>query len=93
MILCYFYNVEKCIYMEKLYQVYSVDFCFEDYAIDYRLIGAEDVDDVIAHLRPFVTYKKELKKIEEEKEWRIRKVEHLYTDTPYKILDSYGYIE
>lgn len=79
--------------MEKKYQVYSVDFCFEDYAIDYRLIGAEDVDDLIAHLLPFVTYKRELKKIENEREWRIKKIDHLYTDTPYMILDSYGYCE
>lgn len=79
--------------MEKMYQVYSIDTCFEQYAIDYILVGAEDEDDLIAHLNESVGYKKRREKIIKEKEWRIKKVEHLFTDTPYVVLDSYGYIE
>ena len=79
--------------MKKYYKVYSVDFNFEDYAMDYRLIGAENEDDLISHLGEFVDSKKRLEKIVKEKEWRIEEVKNLYTDVPYEILDSYGYME
>ena len=79
--------------MEKMYQVYSVDTCFTEYAMEYQLIGAESVDDLIAHLGDFIQYKKDRKRIENEREWRIREIPHLYTDVPYKGLDSFGYYE
>ena len=37
--------------MEKKYQVYSVDTCFEEYAMEYQLIGAESVEDLLLHLK------------------------------------------
>lgn len=79
--------------MEKKYQVYSVDTCFSEYAMEYQLVGAESVDDLITHLKDFIRYKKDRKRIENEREWRIREIPHLYTDVPYIGLDSYGYCE
>ena len=80
--------------MEKKYQVYSVDTCFEEYAMEYQLIGAESVEDLLLHLKDCKTVnKKAVNKIRKEAEWRIREIPHLYTDVPYIGLDSYGYCE
>ena len=79
--------------MEKMYKVYSVDTCFDSYAIDYILVGAEDEEDLISHLDKVVEDKKKCKRIIKEKEWRIKEIERLFTDRPHEVLACYGYIE
>ena len=80
--------------MEKKYQVYSVDTCFDCYAMEYQLIGAESVEDLLLHLKDCKTVSKRVVgRIKKESKWRIREIPHLYTDVPYIGLDSYGYYE
>ena len=80
-------------YMEKKYKVYSIDTCFDEYAIEFKLVGAESVDDLLSHLDTVVEYKRQVKKIVRDKDWRISEIPHLYTDTPYVVLDCYAYCE
>ena len=40
--------------MEKMYKVYRVDTCFDCYAMEYKLVGAEDEEDLIKHLDKIV---------------------------------------
>ena len=80
--------------MEKMYKVYRVDTYFDCYAMEYKLVGAEDEEDLIRILDKIVDYKKrDVKRIIKEKEWRIKEIEGLFTDRPHEILDCYGYYE
>lgn len=80
--------------MEKMYKVYRVDTCFDSYAMEYKLVGAESEEDLIRILDKIVDYNKRyVKKIVEEREWRIKEIEGLFTDRPYEVLDCYGYRE
>ena len=76
--------------MEKMYKVYRVDTCFEEYAMEYKLVGAEDEEDLIRNLDKIVEYNK---RVLVEREWRIKEIEGLFTDRPYEVLDCYGYAE
>ena len=85
--------------MEKeLYPVFRVDFSFVPCSIDERLIGAKDKKDLLANV--------DFKKIEtgwhlddEEIEvlsnadYRIERVENVYTDKPYVVLETFSYYE
>lgn len=88
----------------KHYQVFRVNVCTSDWAIDYVLIGGESVDDVAANLKEAFSLidkkgkkhyyeQNRVKRVVEEKDRRIKPVENLYTTTPYKILDRYAYSE
>ena len=76
-----------------MFPVFSVDKCFDSYAIDQVLVGAENVDDLLNNLKPIVGTKKIVNKISKEREWRIIKIANLYTDKPYEILDECAYWE
>ena len=82
---------------KKMYKVFVVDVCFDSYATDDVIVGAEGVDDLIQHIPvifddySFTDDNKEtfLKQLQH----RIAVIEHLYTDTPYQILTSFAYYE
>ena len=86
--------------MEKnFYPVFSVDVCFTSYAMEYKLIGAKDKEDLLENFdfKPWLTdysggteLQQQLDAIKNA-EYRIKQIEGLYTDTPYKVLDSYAY--
>lgn len=90
--------------MEKeLYPVFSVDVCFASYAIDWILVGAKSKKDLIDNLdwndgvieifETFGSFDDAMRQIEEGDYHRIKQIEGLYTDTPYKILDRCSYYE
>lgn len=85
--------------MNKYYQVFCVYDCFDEYASDEFLVGAESEEDLINHLPDILksygvsSPKTIAKKIVKEKEWRIKLLEHLFTDQPYTTLHSSGYVE
>ena len=89
--------------MEKeLYPVFRVDVCFASYAMNYKLIGAKSREDLIENFdwadgnidifEESFTFKEAMNHMNGE-DFRIKQIEGLYTDTPYKILDSYSYYE
>ena len=88
----------------KYYQVFRVNVCTSDWAMDYVLIGGENADDVAANLKEAFSlidkngkkryYEQNMvKRVVKEKDRRIEPVENLYTTTPHKILDRYAYSE
>ena len=78
---------------KKVFPVFSVDVCFDSWAMDQVLVGAESEEDLFKNLKPIVRYKKDRIKISKERDWRITKVPNLYTDKPYTVLDRYAYFE
>ena len=79
---------------KKVFPVFSVDVCLVSYAMDQVLIGAESVDDLIKNLSTVIDIdKRVVKKVSNEKDWRISKISNLYTDKPYTLLDRYTYYE
>lgn len=88
--------------MEKeLYPVFCVDVCFASYAMDYKLIGAKSREDLIENfdwadgnidIFDEFTFEEAMGHMKVE-DFRIKQIEGLYTDTPYKVLDSYSYYE
>lgn len=87
--------------MEKqYYPVYTIDICFESYATDYIWVGAEDTQHLLEWLfskeSGYKFNKAQKKEIKDslKGEWsRARKLKHVWTDTPYKVLESFGYYE
>jgi len=85
--------------MEKeLYPVFRVDFSFAPYSIDERLIGAKDKKDLLANV-DFKKVEKGWRLNDEEIEqlsiadYRIERVENVYTDKPYVVLETFSYYE
>lgn len=89
--------------MEKeLYPVFRVNVCFTSYAMDYKLIGAKSRKDLIENFDwadgnidifdETFTFEEAMDDMNGE-DFRIEQIEGLYTDTPYKVLDSYSYYE
>lgn len=84
---------------EKLYPVFQVDICFSSYALDYQLVGAENVDDLKEHIEEIFgnsLSKSEIKKIKKpgKNDYdRIEQIDGLYTKEPYKILTTFAYYE
>lgn len=87
---------------KKFYPVFRIDACFTGYAMEDVYIGAVDKDDLVNHLKDILTgfwgkdnpttddeYIKEI--IEED--YRIKEVEHMFTDNPYTIIESCSYYE
>lgn len=82
---------------KKMYPVFRVDVCFTGYALEYKLIGAESKDDLIAHISDIFTdddidCNGSVKRLVSDTS-RFEEVKGLYTDTPYKVLDTYAYYE
>ena len=109
----------------ELYNIYSIDVCFESYAMDEVLVGAKSKKDLIAHIKdvfPDEDYEIQEYDVGEDGEYpnnkvgdivkipqytkkqfreicngnlypRIKYKPHLFTDTPYVVLDTKYYIE
>ena len=84
--------------MKKMYQVFEVDVCFTAYAEDTILIGAKDEKDLISHLDDILKdddylfmYGGSVKEVKVSS--RIRKIENVFTDKPYKKLHEFSYYE
>ena len=80
----------------KMYPVFRVDICFSGYAIDYALIGAESVKDLLNHIHDIFSdddLNYGLVSVDNITETRIEEVKGLYTDKPYTVIDSYSYYE
>ena len=111
----------------ELYNIYSIDVCFESYAMDEVLVGAKSKDDLIEHIKdvfPDSDYEiqdydigtfgeypdnkvgdivkipqyteeqfNEICRNDDSVYSRIQHKPHMFTDIPYVILDSYGYME
>lgn len=88
-----------------MYKVFSVNTNFDEYAMDEVLIGAESEEDILDHFDEIFKgygFKKKQKKAFYDK-WeeesgrsgylRISPIDHLFTDIPYEMLTSFGYIE
>ena len=79
--------------MEKTYyKLYRIDVCASPYAIDYKLVGAESLEDLHSHWAEIF---REENFVEEymKNEDRITEITDAFTTTPYKIIDSYSYYE
>ena len=83
---------------KKFYPVFSVDICFTGYAMHYVLIGAESVEDLIAHIHDILTDNDldygtvSVDELACETS-RFEEVKNMYTDKPYIVLDRYSYYE
>lgn len=83
---------------KELYQIFEVDTCTQSYAMEYTLIGAVDLDDLIKHLPDILkemgkSYNERRQMMKDFKEWPPKEIGGAYTDTPYKALSCYGYYE
>lgn len=84
---------------DSLYPVFEVDTSFHSYEMEYALIGAKNIDDLKEHINELfkdVLTKSQLKKIKTpgKKDYeRIRQIDCMYTNEPYKILTYYAYYE
>ena len=81
----------------KFYPVFRIDICFTGYAMHYILIGAESVNDLIAHIHDILNdddldYGGSIDYLASDTS-RFEEVRNMYTDKPYVILDSYSYYE
>lgn len=83
---------------KKFYPVFRIDVCFTGYAMDYVLVGAESLDDLIAHIHDILTDDDidygtaSVDELASETS-RFEEVKNMYTDKPYTVLDSYSYYE
>ena len=83
---------------KKFYPVFSVDICFTGYAMHYVLIGAESVEDLIAHIHDILTDNDlaygtgSIDELVSETS-RFEEVKNMYTNKPYVVLDRYSYYE
>jgi len=83
---------------KKFYPVFRIDVCFSGYAMHYVLVGAESIDDLIAHIHDILTdddldYDAASVDYLASEASRFEEVKNMYTDNPYVILDSYSYYE
>lgn len=81
------------------YKVYEVDVCFSSYALEYKLIGTKDENDLKSHIKDILEEtltERQLSEIiapKDEYYPRITEIKGLFTDKPYKVLTSYAYYE
>lgn len=83
---------------KKFYPVFRIDICFTGYAMHYVLVGAESVDDLIAHIHDILKdddLDYGMASVDElsSETSRFEEVKNMYTDKPYTVLDSYSYYE
>lgn len=87
----------------KYYQLFSVDICTCGWAMDNVLVGAENVDDLVDHLKEVFSlidkngkkryYNQNLVKRIKKEKVRIQPIKNSYTTTPYTIIETYAYYE
>ena len=83
---------------KKYYPLFSVDVCTMTCAMDYRLVGAESPEDLLAHWDEvfenvtLIDFENDdpvdIKRLD-----RITPIPDAYTTTPYKVIDGYSYYE
>ena len=83
---------------KKFYPVFRIDICFTGYAMHYVLVGAESVNDLIAHIHDILKdddLDYGMPSVDElaSETSRFEEVKNMYTDKPYTVLDSYSYYE
>ena len=83
---------------KELYPIFSVDTCIQSYSVEYTLIGAKDVDDLIAHLPDILKemgkpYQERRQLLKDYKTYKPEVIEGAYTDKPYEPLSTYAYYE
>ena len=86
--------------MEKYYQLFTVNVCTSEWAMEECIIGAEDLNDLVANLENIVTFNggkrfddDEVCKIVKEKDHRIFAIDCAYTTKPYTVLETFAYYE
>lgn len=79
-----------------MYPVFQVDTYFSSWGMEFYLVGALNEEDVKSHLDKIfegqVFTPEEKRKLQTE-EYRIEKIDGLFTEEPYKVITSYGYME
>ena len=77
-----------------MYPVYELDVYFSDWGIHNVLVGAENKEDLRNHItcKQLGLTKSQFNKLWRES-WRVKKINGLFTDTPYAVLSSYYYSE
>ena len=83
---------------KELYPIFSVDTCIQSYSIEYTLIGAKDVDDLLAHLPGILKemgkpYNERRQLLKDYKTFTPDVIDGAYTDKPYVPLSTYAYYE
>lgn len=85
-----------------MYKVFEIDVYFSTYGMRKVLIGAIDEEDLKKNITqkilgvqnefcPKISDKEFIAVLEEED--RINEVPHMFTDVPYKVIESYFYAE
>ena len=79
-----------------MYPVFQVDTYFSSWGMEFYLVGALNEEDVKSHLDKIFEVQmftpEEKRKLQTEK-FRIEKIDGLFTEEPYKVITSYGYME
>ena len=83
---------------KELYPIFQVDTCIQSYSIEYTLIGAKDVEDLLQHLPDILKemgkpYKERRQLIKDYKTWPPEIIKGAYTDSPYEPLSTFAYYE
>lgn len=92
----FYYKFKKMV--DKKYSVFKVDICLVPYGIEYIYVGAENIVDLNRHLedilKEYGLEKNQIVDIISDSDIdRIKKIDGLYTDKPYVVLDSVYYSE
>lgn len=68
------------------YKVWKVDICFDYYASEIILVGADNEEEIIKNLSVICGGRKFLK-------YQIKEIPNLWTDKKLCLLEQWGYIE
>lgn len=78
-------------------KVWEVDVCFQSWASDVCLIGADSPEEIIENLNVIFGekyfMKQEINELKKFSSDRIKEIPGLFTDTPLKILNRWSYYE
>ena len=72
--------------MKQYYKVWEVDICFDCYASEVILVGADNEEEIIKNLSVICEGRKFLK-------YQIKEIPNLWTDKKLCLLEQWGYIE
>ena len=85
---------------KQFYKVWEVDICFDSYASEVILVGADSEEEIIKNLRNICNNRRFTKdQIKEFKDslssgWpRIKEIPNLWTDKKLYLLETWGYLE
>ena len=85
---------------KQYYKVWKVDICFDCYASEVILVGADNEEEIIKNLsvicggRKFLKYQiKEIRKSLSSVCPRIKEIPNLWTDKKLCLLEQWGYME